>query len=249
MVEQLDNKNEVLFKTWTVPEQENVKTIIIQQPAETHMELNASTDKTAISSFGLSVVIALILAGLATWYAYWCAKKSFRLTKMSFDTVVAQIKASEISALDLNTKLFEQQKFLQDNELRFSYKVSELDKLRTLISEYLTCLISFNTEITLKLYILDDFERIEKAAKFNLRIANYHQLIELFLDCQNNDEHMKIRNHLKELLKALWAIREVIDKDTNTIKLKISYFSTEMQFVKDILNEYLASEIRKIKGE
>jgi hypothetical protein len=47
-----------------VPQQPSVQTIVLQQPAKTHMELNASTDKTAISSFALSVVIALDSRGV-----------------------------------------------------------------------------------------------------------------------------------------------------------------------------------------
>ncbi len=106
---------------WTVPQ--NVQTIVIQPPAKTHMELNASTDKTAISSFSLSVIVALILGGFATWLAYWYGRRSFKLTKMSFDIIIRQIMASEQSALDLNKKLFEQQLILQNQ-----HKHSEMQK-------------------------------------------------------------------------------------------------------------------------
>jgi hypothetical protein len=84
MAEQ-DSNDIVIQLPWTVPQQPSVQTIVLQQPAKTHMELNASTDKTAISSFALSVVIALALGGLATWLAYWYGRKSFDLTKQSFD--------------------------------------------------------------------------------------------------------------------------------------------------------------------
>jgi len=65
MAEQ-DSNDIVIQLPWVVPQQPSVQTIVLQQPAKTHLELNASTDKTAISSFALSVIIALILGCLAT---------------------------------------------------------------------------------------------------------------------------------------------------------------------------------------
>ncbi|MDN5646344.1 MAG: hypothetical protein L0G67_13515, partial [Acinetobacter sp.] len=93
-----DSNDIVIQLPWTVPQQPSVQTIVFQQPAKTHMELNASTDKTAILSFALSVVIALALGGLATWLAYWYGRKSFDLTKQSFDVVLEQIISSRQEA-------------------------------------------------------------------------------------------------------------------------------------------------------
>lgn len=98
MAEKQEKSDLMIQLPWTVPPQPNVQTIVLQQPTKTHMELNASTDKTAISSFALSVVIALILGGLATWLAYWYGRKSFDLTKQSFDAVIAQIHASTLES-------------------------------------------------------------------------------------------------------------------------------------------------------
>src|SRR5690606_29934274 len=96
---------------WTVPQQPLIQeaTVVENPNQKMELDLNHSTDTTAISSFTLSVIIALILGSFATWLAYWYGRKSFKLTEMSFKTVVEQIKASEQSALDLNIKLFEQQ--------------------------------------------------------------------------------------------------------------------------------------------
>ena len=112
MAEQ-DSNSIVIQLPWTVPQQPSVQTIVLQQPAQTHMELNASTDKTAISSFALSVVIALALGGLATWLAYWYGRKSFDLTKQSFDAVIAQIQSSERITLQLNENLFLEQQRIE----------------------------------------------------------------------------------------------------------------------------------------
>ncbi len=70
-------------------------------------------NKTAISSFALSVVIALALGGLATWLAYWYGRKSFDLTKQSFDAVIAQIQSSERIALQSNENLFLEQQRIE----------------------------------------------------------------------------------------------------------------------------------------
>lgn len=93
---------------WTVPQQPNVQMIVVQQPAKTHMELNASTDKTAISSFALSVIFALILGGFATWLAYWYGRKSFDLTKQSFDAVIHQINAGMQEAQNIKDATIKQ---------------------------------------------------------------------------------------------------------------------------------------------
>ncbi|MFZ0022115.1 hypothetical protein [Acinetobacter sp.] len=86
-----ENNNEVMIQLpWAVPQQPLVQTTSMVENPNKKMELNLthSTDTTAISSFALSVIIALILGSLATWLAYWYGRKSFKLTEMSFKTVV-----------------------------------------------------------------------------------------------------------------------------------------------------------------
>lgn len=132
-----DSNNQVIVQLpWTVPQQSNVQTIVLQQPAKTQMELNASTDKTAISSFALSVVIALLLGGLATWLAYWYGRKSFKLTEMSFKTVIQQIQASEQSALDLNKRIFEQQLELKNWSKQFEIQKMIIERFRHVAEKF-----------------------------------------------------------------------------------------------------------------
>ena len=124
---------------WTVPQQPSVQTIVLQQPAKTHMELNASTDKTAISSFALSVVIALALGGLATWLAYWYGRKSFDLTKQSFDAVIKQIESSERLMMESNSNLIEN----QYKQLLMKNKIDGFNKDR---NEFKRLVVDFLTE-------------------------------------------------------------------------------------------------------
>lgn len=123
--------------------------IILQQPngEKIYLDLNVSTDTTAIKSFEKSADIsiasfdyatgiALFLGLCATWLAYWYGRTSFKLTKQSFDAVIAQIKSSEQVALDLNQRLFEQQKELQNKDLAFKQKSEWENQLRAVSAEY-----------------------------------------------------------------------------------------------------------------
>lgn len=138
MANKLENSDLIIQLPWTVPQQPNVQTVVVQQPAKTHMDLNASTDKTAISSFALSVVIALILGALATWLAYWYGRKSFDLTKQSFDAVLKQIESSERQMMESNQNLMKS----QHEQLITAHKIDafhkDRDELRHLLVDFLT---------------------------------------------------------------------------------------------------------------
>ena len=161
MAEQKSEEN-IVFLPWTVEPQPQTQAVILQQPSETHLRLDATTDKTAISSFALSVVIALTLGGFATWLAYWYGRKSFDLTKQSFDAVMAQIKSSEQVALDLNQRLFEQQSYLQKevlNDQKQKY-------LRAIVASFLQDLDlfhKFSSRYVIKYGSLDGFEQFENS--------------------------------------------------------------------------------------
>ena len=110
---------------WGNVQEQQTQAVVLQQPKDqkVYLDVQHSTDTIAILSFALSIIIALILGSLATWLAYWYGRKSFKLTEMSFKTVVEQIKSSETTALDLNSKLFNQQLVLQDREQKNLQKV------------------------------------------------------------------------------------------------------------------------------
>lgn len=160
-----DSNNQVIVQLpWAVPQQPNVQTIVLQQPARTHIELNASTDKTAISSFALSVVIALLLSGLATWLAYWYGRKSFKLTEMSFKTVIQQIQASEQSALSLNSKLFEQQLMLQNRLKELEIQKNIIDRFRCVAETFIINVELFLSSVTLLHLSHEQFKFSEQVA-------------------------------------------------------------------------------------
>ncbi|WP_067863724.1 hypothetical protein [Acinetobacter sp. SFB] len=147
MAEQ-ENKQALMIQLpWTVPQQPNVQTIVLQQPAKTHMELNASTDKTAISSFALSVMIALILGAMATWLAYWYGRKSFELTKQSFDALVKQIESSELVTLESNRSIYGQNRKIEIIKQEFELKYRRLERLKENFSNFIVNAENLNIEI------------------------------------------------------------------------------------------------------
>lgn len=142
-----DSNDIVIQLPWVVPQQPSVQTIVLQQPAKTHLELNASTDKTAISSFALSVVIALALGGLATWLAYWYGRKSFDLTKQSFDAVIAQIQSSERITLQSNENLFLEQQRIEKIKKTLEEHLIQKNKLKQNIASVIIFSEGLNIDI------------------------------------------------------------------------------------------------------
>ena len=96
-------------------EQENSQALILQQPngQKVYLDLNHSTDTTAIWSFVIAMMIAFILGISATIIAIWYGRKSFDLTKQSFEAVIKQIRSSEDLMASSNRELIESQENLK----------------------------------------------------------------------------------------------------------------------------------------
>lgn len=120
-------------------EQANTRTVVLQQPKDQNitLDLNHSTDTTAIWSFMAAMIIAFILGVSATIIAIWYGRKSFKLTELSFKTVSNDIKeAAELNRI-VNKQIIEAQyklknleqknKFIQDWLSKFTLEVSSLD--------------------------------------------------------------------------------------------------------------------------
>ncbi|NIE95643.1 hypothetical protein F3J02_03955 [Acinetobacter sp. Tr-809] len=107
-------KNYCIQKDGTIIEIVNQK--VVQTEENTHF-LEHSTDTTAMKSFDNAAIIGIGIALFATWFAWWCAKKSFDLTKLSFDSLIQQIKDSTQSTIDTNIALIQSQEILKDKEI------------------------------------------------------------------------------------------------------------------------------------
>ena len=204
---------------WTVPQQPSVQTIVLQQPAKTHMELNASTDKTAISSFALSVVIALALGGLATWLAYWYGRKSFDLTKQSFDVVLEQIISSRQEAERLHKITMEQicaniesNKETSKNQLEIMFKDLHLKRtlniFESLQNEFSTFFSLLDDEI-LKIFNFRDrfYKKFRGALLIRDAIAQFEKYPEIY------NQYMELKNKRFTLRNTMERINILLDQD------------------------------------
>ncbi len=112
---------------------------VVENPnRKMELDLNHSTDTTAISSFTLSVIIALILGSFATWLAYWYGRKSFQLTELSFKVVSEDIKEAAESHRNMTKQLIESQENLKRVELQ--ELIDDLAVLKPLVHKYITLL-------------------------------------------------------------------------------------------------------------
>ena len=204
---------------WTVPQQPSVQTIVLQQPAKTHMELNASTDKTAISSFALSVVIALALGGLATWLAYWYGRKSFDLTKQSFDVVLEQIISSRQDAERLHKITMEQiyaniesNKETSKNQLEIMFKDLHLKRtlniFESLRNEFSTFFSLLDDEI---LKIFNFRNRFNQKFGGGLLIRDAIAQFEKYPEIYN--QYMELKNKRFTLRNTMERINILLDQD------------------------------------
>lgn len=125
----------IVFLPWTVEPQPQTQAVILQQPSETHLRLDATTDKTAISSFVIATIIALALGGFATWLAYWYGRKSFYLTEMSFRTVSEEIKQAAETHRLVNAQILASQKNNKDRDIKLAFNKEWSDQLIGSLSE------------------------------------------------------------------------------------------------------------------
>lgn len=144
------NNNAVMIQLpWTVPQQPFDQTAsVVENPnRKMELDLNHSTDTTAISPFTLSVIIALILGSFATWLAYWYGCKSFQLTELSFKVVSEDIKEAAESHRNMTKQLIESQEKLKRVELQEEFYrgwklklIDDLAVLKPLVHKYITLL-------------------------------------------------------------------------------------------------------------
>lgn len=112
---------------------------VLQTKGNTYY-LEHSTDTNAINSFYGATIIGICFAVLATWLAWWCAKRSFDLTTKSFKVTIRQIRASILAA--------EQQNQITLTQLKESAEASERQTQLTITSN--TNLITHQEKVNLQ---------------------------------------------------------------------------------------------------
>lgn len=231
---------------------EEKQAVVLEQPKDqkVYLDVQHSTDTTAIWSFIIALVVAFILGISATIIAIWYGRKSFQLTEMSFKTVVEQIKASEQSALDLNIKLFEQQITLRNLDKKLEIEKNIIERFRFSASNFIMQADAFLSHITLLhlRYVDHTFnEKVEMNSyeseifkniqiKFDNLLNSRSSLLfsALEMDASTHDEidlmTSKVINSLtllqNRLLREREKILEDIEKSKNMIfKSKIKLYS------------------------
>lgn len=233
MAEQEGKQALMIQLPWTVPQQPNVQTIVLQQPAKTHMELNASTDKTAISSFALSVVIALIFGALATWLAYWYGRKSFELTKQGFNLTLEQIGKSVEQTLNSNRELYQSQKDLQLMQIKSTHRQNWINNIRELFSEILIVRTKMN------IVIANDFSVQSKEALIDY-LVEFRKLthkVTLYLNPLEESSEIILSDMRKtDSLVTKCFNKDIIDNELDELS-KILISKTLVQNIQKLLKK------------
>lgn len=170
-----------------------------------YLDVQHSTDTTAIWSFVIAMVVAFILGISATIIAIWYGRKSFDLTKQSFDSLVKQIESSEKITVASNNGLAQSQADSKLTELRFLYKSSEIQNLRKMIADYFATVVALNTHMVFKVSFLKDnkflndndknkyiHELFDEIKRYANEIFTFSFQIDLMLDMDNSNEEKKM---------------------------------------------------------
>ncbi len=229
---------------------EQKQAVVLEQPKDqkVYLDVQHSTDTTAIWSFIIAMIVALILGISATVIAIWYGRKSFDLTKQSFDSLVKQIESSEKIIQDSNQSLIASQAELKKYELEYLHRVEETNKLRNIVADYLSHLVQFNIDITMNFKTYSTVDLIQEIIKFNTQIVKFHYQIELFLDSPSTDSHSKIKNALKRVLNSVWEIRDSVE-NKEKFNMNLAIYSLSLQAVREELSNLIIQEIKKQKGE
>ncbi|MGQ8975031.1 hypothetical protein [Acinetobacter schindleri] len=243
---------------------EGKQALVLEQPKDqkVYLDLQHSTDTTAIWSFAIAMVIAFILGISATIIAIWYGRKSFDLTKQSFDSLVKQIESSEKITVASNNGLAQSQADSKLTELRFLYKSSEIQNLRKMIADYFATVVALNTHMVFKVSFLKDnkflndndenkyiHELFDEIKRYANEIFTFSFQIDLMLDMDNSNEEKKIGNELNNLNKALNKIIGNLAMNKKDIIDSVVEFGFVFDRVKEKLTKYILAEIQLHKGE
>ena len=195
-------------------EQENTQAVVLQQPngQKVYLDLNHSTDTTAIWSFIVTMVIALVLGGLATFLAYWYGKRSFDLTKQSFDSLIFQIKSSEEVIQRSNKSLIEAQNIQQLQNLKIELYKNSYNDFKKIGTEFIVESENFATFIGFM-----DMQHAKHNFSLNTDEDSYD--FKIFKEIQ---EKIKIMQALKiQISFAVFNLAEHMQDRVNPILNKI----------------------------
>lgn len=201
-------------------EQENTQAVVLLQPngQKVYLDLNHSTDTTAIWSFVIAMIVALILGISATIIAIWYGRKSFKLTEMSFKVVSEDIKQAAETNRQTTKTLIESQENLKDKELKVLRKQNIEDKFSDVISKYLSSANLFthtlsNIIFNLKEEEWENFNQKEGVYPAINKLVNseFENLTKLTIEItlllnDKNDDAILIMNQMAETNKQVYLV-------------------------------------------
>ncbi len=257
MANQLENSDLVIQLPWAVPQQPLVQTASVVENSNRKMELdlNHSTDTTAISSFGLSVLIAVILGLFATWLAYWYGRRSFDLTKQSFDSLIEQIKSSENVTLKTNSELMSTQQVQKEYELKFLRKQADRSDFRKKSFEYIHIAKLLMKFLVIKINNIEDstWDYLIKQHKstfydeFQSRVEpDFEKLgaisLELFMILNiKSVNHYKFSKMIEDINRNILSILNTLDSKIETTK-NVKSMSNQINELLILMTEIIHSD-------
>lgn len=116
---------------------EEKQAVVLEQPKDqkVYLDVQHSTDTTAIWSFVIAMVVAFILGISATIIAIWYGRKSFQLTEMSFKVVSEDIKQAAKTHRLVNTQILASQETNREREIKLAFNQQWSEKLINSLSE------------------------------------------------------------------------------------------------------------------
>lgn len=211
---------------------EEKQAVVLEQPKDqkVYLDVQHSTDTTAIWSFVIAMVVAFILGVSATIIAIWYGRKSFKLTEMSFKTVVEEIRTSQQSAIDLNTRLFEQQKSLlniQVEENRYQIRL-------------------FNVKSSGGKFIASVNKFILYAENFEKNYFDLTSKVKLDVHCEAGQLFLNLRKLSDQILLDIVGLE--LDSDNSKDFEKIIHLGNFICVViEDLLNDYIDNNLSYLK--
>ena len=244
MAEQEGKQALMIQLPWTVPQQENTQAVILQQPnrQKVYLDLNHSTDTTAIWSFVIAMIVALILGISATIIAIWYGRKSFDLTKQSFEAVIKQIRSSEDLMASSNRELIES----QENLKRIDIANERCNSIRSVAAEF----------ISLCEHLMYEAKNLQNNLIGTLPIDYLAELTQKRDLLEINGTRLELYLGKSDLSASILMLkRGLIREITPSLKrekhdVEVSYWQDEIRNFKLNLTDYFEEELpNKRKGE
>ncbi|WP_163120877.1 hypothetical protein [Acinetobacter portensis] len=236
--------------------EKNTQALVLQQPKDQmiHLDLQHSTDTTAIWSFVIAMVVAFILGISATIIAIWYGRKSFQLTEMSFKTVSEDIKQAAETHRLINDNILRSQENSRSIEIKLTFNqdwseklISSLSELTSNLSGWILRVIGLSKQIEKSEQSMPNF-RLSEDTYFMSEIKliksssdDIHKLINklvIYVSLFNSE------NEYNEILFLLNSLKiEILDLTTKSIQMESLDTEAEKIYEKNLL---IFSEINKL---